>query len=287
VVSFYEMYKQVLGDGINSQSPNVLDQWILARLSELKEQVTKSLDNYEIDRATRPFMDFVDDLSTWYIRRSRDRFKNEESEDAKFAAQTTKFVLKNLAKLMAPFTPFIAEDIYQKVRDENESESVHLEMWPELKKTDAKILSEMQILRDLVTRSLDERTKVGIKVRQPLSSVTIKKFDLQNKNELLDILKDELNVKKVEFNQSQEFDVVLDTNITENLKQEGSAREFIRSIQQLRKDLGLKPIDEIFVEAPQNIEAEIGVFVEEVKKSVRASEIKFSNTKDIKIKKIS
>lgn len=287
VVSFYEMYKHVLGEGINSQSPNVLDHWILARLSELKEQVTKSLDNYEIDRATRPFMDFVDDLSTWYIRRSRDRFKNEESEDAKFAAQTTKFVLKNLAKLMAPFTPFIAEDIFQKVRDDDESESVHLEMWPDLKKPDEKIISEMQILRDLVTRSLEERTKVGIKVRQPLSTLKVKKTDLQNKNDLLEILKDELNVKNVEFNPTQETEVVLDTKITEELQQEGNAREFIRSIQQLRKDSGLKPTDEISVEAPKNIESEIGNFIEEVKKSVRASEIKFSETQDIKIQKIS
>jgi len=287
VVSFYEMYKHVLGEGINSQSPNVLDHWILARLAELKEQVTKSLDSYEIDRATRPFMDFVDDLSTWYIRRSRDRFKNEESEDAKYAAQTTKFVLKNLAKLMAPFTPFVAEDIYQKVRDENESESVHLEMWPDLKKSDEKILSEMQILRDLVTRSLEERTKVGVKVRQPLATLTVKKTELQSKNYLLEILKDELNVKNISFNESQDSDVILDTNITPELQQEGNARDFIRSIQQLRKDSGLKPADEINVEAPQNIELEIGSFVDEVKKSVRASEIKFSDTQDIKIQKIS
>ncbi len=119
VVSFYEMYKGVLGDVSVKESSNVLDKWILARLSELEKQITKSLDAYEIDKASRPIMDFVDDLSTWYIRRSRDRFKNEEDEDAKSAAATTKFVLKNLAKLMAPFTPFIAEDIYLKVRDEN------------------------------------------------------------------------------------------------------------------------------------------------------------------------
>jgi isoleucyl-tRNA synthetase len=121
-----------------------LDQWILSRLSELQNQVTVSLDNYEIDRATRPFMDFVDDLSTWYIRRSRDRFKNfdEENEDAVFAAQTTKFVLKNLAKLIAPFTPFIAEDIYQKVREENDFESVHLDSWPQLKKADEALALE-------------------------------------------------------------------------------------------------------------------------------------------------
>lgn len=287
VVSFYEMYKHVLGDGVISESKNVLDLWIIARLSELKEQVTKSLDSYEIDRATRPFMDFVDDLSTWYIRRSRDRFKDEENEDAKHAAVTTKFVLKNLAKLMAPFTPFIAEDIFLKVRDESESESVHLEMWPEFKKVDEKVISEMQTLRDTVTRALEVRTKVGVKVRQPLASLTIKKTELENKNDLLEILKDELNVKNVLFDAAQEAEVSLDTNITEELQQEGNAREFIRSIQQLRKESGLQPSDEVKVSAPKNIETEIGAFVDEVKKSVRAKEINFvDGQEEIKVQKI-
>ncbi len=293
VLSFYEMYKHVLGNEKANESKNVLDKWILSRLSELKEQVTNSLDNYEIDRATRPFMDFVDDLSTWYIRRSRDRFKNESSEDdqenndAKFAAATTKFVLKNLSKLMAPFTPFIAEEIYQTLKDEGDVESVHLESWPELQKVDEKIISEMQTLRETVTRALEERTKVGIKVRQPLSLVTLKKEELKNKDDLLEILKDELNVKNVAFDSAQESEAVLDTNISEELKFEGNAREFIRSIQQLRKEAGLQPSNEIKVFAPQKIETEIGNFKEEVKKMVRATEIVFIDTEAIKIQKLS
>lgn len=286
VVSFYEMYKHVLGDGVKSESSNILDRWIIARLSELREQVTKSLDVYEIDRAARPFMDFVDDLSTWYIRRSRDRFKDEENEDAKFAAATTKFVLKELSKLMAPFTPFIAEDIYQKVKEVSDAESVHLDFWPESKKVDEKIISEMQILRDTVSRALEERTKTSIKVRQPLASLSIKKTELENKNDLLEILKDELNVKEVLFDIAQESEIVLDTNLTEALQKEGSAREFIRSIQQLRKESGMKPSDEIKVTAPKKTETEIGNFLEEVKKSVRAKEINFTEEEVIKIEKI-
>ncbi|MFA7193576.1 MAG: class I tRNA ligase family protein [Candidatus Paceibacterota bacterium] len=280
VVSFYEMYKDFSKNSeVAKESTNILDQWILSRLSELQNQVTVSLDNYEIDRATRPFMDFVDDLSTWYIRRSRDRFKNfdEENEDAVFAAQTTKFVLKNLSKLIAPFTPFIAEDIYQKVREKNDFESVHLDSWPQLKKSDEKIISSMQVLRDTVTRALDERTKVGIKVRQPLASVTLKKEELKNKNDLLEILKDELNVKDVLFNINQDSEVSLDTNLTEELRLEGNARELIRFIQQLRKTSGYKPNDEISMIVSASAKIEVGDFVNEIQKSVRAKEIKFED----------
>jgi isoleucyl-tRNA synthetase len=298
VVSFYEMYKSVLGNEEMKESSNVLDKWILARLYQLQNQVTKSLDAYEIDRATRPFMDFVDDLSTWYIRRSRDRFKNEEDEDAKFAASTTKFVLKELAKTIAPFTPFIAEDIYQKIRDEKDCESVHLELWSENKKEDEKIISEMQTLRDTVTRALEERTKVGIKVRQPLASATIKKLELEGKNDLLDILKDELNVKEIYFNEKQENEVVLDIQITEQLRLEGNSRELIRFIQQLRKTSGYQPSDEINISMSASAKVEVGDFVDEIKKTVRALEIKFEDNDgdsvkvgdldiNVKIKKVS
>jgi isoleucyl-tRNA synthetase len=275
VVAFYEMYKNVLADDEFEKSPNVLDQWILARLSELREQVTKSLDVYEIDRAARPFMDFVDDLSTWYIRRSRDRFKDEENEDAKFAASTTKFVLKELSKLIAPFTPFVAEDVYQKVRKESDPESVHLDYWPSFTKTNESVISEMKILRETVTRALEERTKTGIKVRQPLASLSIKKQELKNKSPLLEILKDELNVKEILFNSDQENEIVLDINISEELRLEGNARELIRFVQQLRKTAGLKSVDEIKIWVSISAEKEIGNFVNEVKKTVRASEVIF------------
>ena len=199
---------------------------------------------------------------------------------------------------MAPFTPFIAEDIYLKVRDENESESVHLESWPNLKNLDEKIISEMQTLRETVTRALEERTKVGIKVRQPLASVTIKKQELNGKNDLLDILKDELNVKEVQFSETQEAEIVLDTNITEELRLEGNARELIRFIQQLRKTSGLQPSDEIKATVSKSAEVEVGSFVDEIKKSVRATQFAFEENDgeslqigevsiNVKIKKIS
>jgi isoleucyl-tRNA synthetase len=298
VVSFYEMYKNVLSDDFSKESKNVLDTWIIDRLNQLQNQVTKSLDAYEIDRATRPFMDFVDDLSTWYIRRSRDRFKNEEDEDAKHAAATTKFVLKELAKTIAPFTPFIAEDIYQKVREEKDPESVHLETWPELKKPDEKIISEMQTLRETVTRALEERTKVGIKVRQPLASATVKKDELKGKEDLLEILKDELNVKEIYFDANQENEIVLDVQITEELRLEGNSRELIRFVQQLRKTSGYTPGDEINITVSVSAKVEIGNFVDEIKKTVRARENSFEENDgeavkigeaqvNVKIKKVS
>ncbi len=285
VVSFYEMYKKVSGDkDFDGKSKNILDIWILAKLQKLNSEVTKSLENYEIDRATRPFMDFVDDLSTWYIRRSRDRFKNEESEDARFAASTTKIVLKNLSKLMAPVIPFIAEDVYQKVRNENDPESVHLDTWPTQEKIDEKIISEMETLRNTVTMALEERTKSGIKVRQPLASISFKNTSLQNKADLLEILKDELNIKEIQFNPEQEKEIVLDINLTEDLISEGNAREVIRFIQQLRKNAGYHPDDIVSVIISPEIEKKINNFKDEISKTVRAKEIIFAENEGEEIK---
>lgn len=281
VVSFYEMYKDEISenDSAEIKSENVLDTWILSRLSELSSQVTISLDNYEIDRAIRPFMDFVDDLSTWYIRRSRDRFKNseEKNDDAICAAQTTKFVLFNLSKLLAPFLPFIAEDIYQKLRKDSDPESVHLDIWPNLKKANEKIISEMQSLRDIVTRALLERTKSGIKVRQPLAMLSIKQDTLKGKEDLIEILKDELNIKEVKFDENLESDMALDLNISEELKQEGNARELIRFIQQLRKSSGYNPNDVVLVHVSNSAEKEIGSFKDEILKTVRAKDVLFED----------
>jgi len=241
VVSFYEMYggNEAAGEAVPHIN-NPLDKWMMNRVYEVRNEVTNSLDKYEFDRASRPFMDLVDDLSTWYLRRSRDRFKTND-QDAKEALQTTKFILNYTAKLLAPFMPFTAEEVYQKV--EGEKESVHLESWPKEESVDQGVLDKMEVLRDIVTRALKERVATGMKVRQPLQSVTIENKEFEGDEAMQSILEDELNVKEILFGDS----IVFDINITPELEAEGKSREFIRGIQGLRKKTGLQPADRIVI----------------------------------------
>lgn len=238
VVSFYEMYA---GDELGTrESGNVLDRWILARLDWLAKEMTEALDRYELDKASRPIADFVDDLSTWYLRRSRDRFKGDDEKDKHAALSTTRFVLQELSKLLAPFMPFIAEDIYLKVKGSNGKQSVHLDSWPEVREVNAEILGEMAEVRKIVSLGLEARMKATIKVRQPLTSLKVHK---EFSKELSDLIKDEVNVKEVVSGSAHEDQVELDTNITPELKEEGQMRELLRAIQELRKESGLNVED--------------------------------------------
>ena len=246
VLSFYELFNTE----VKLESPsykNVLDRWITSRLSELTVEVTKAMDEYELDRATRPFTDFVDDLSTWYIRRSRDRFKGVGGEDKNDAILTTNLVLKELSLLLAPFTPFIAEDLYGKVG--GEKESVHLDSWPEVSQKvegqKSKVLEDMSEVRKVISLALEARVKSGFKVRQPLNSLKVKSQKLKVSDELIELIKDEVNVKEVLFDEGLENEVELDTNITPELQAEGNARDLIRHIQSMRKNAGLSPEDKV------------------------------------------
>ncbi len=211
----------------------------MARLNELTATMTESMDSYKLLEPTRAIRDFVGDLSTWYLRRSRDRIKEGESE----AKATLYFVLKTLAKLMAPFAPFTAEDLWQKLKNENDIESVHLEKWPESSKENhSGILKNMRIVRDVVSKGLEARQREKIPVRQPLSKIEIKNYELGD--EFIDLVKDELNVKEVALSKPDD-DVLLYTEITPELKAEGEYREFMRELQDNRKKLGLNPGDKM------------------------------------------
>jgi len=245
VVSFYEMYSQ--NDGLTAHSLklkafHVLDEWILARLAELLGEVTKGLDGYELDRAARPIADFVDDLSVWYLRRSRDRFKSDDAEDKNAAVGTMRHVLLEFSKVIAPFMPFLAEEVFQKVKKDTDSQSVHLVSWPLVGKTDQKIIEQMKEIRRIVSLGLEARMKANIKVRQPLAKLEIPHFKFQITEELSDLIKDEVNVKEVVVVKGQ-TEVVLDLSVTPLLKEEGMVRELMRAIQDMRKKKGLQPSD--------------------------------------------
>ncbi|MBI4994000.1 class I tRNA ligase family protein [Candidatus Wolfebacteria bacterium] len=276
---FYEMYgeKIKISKFKIKNSKNILDKWILARLNQLIAEISKSMDEYKLDRAARPIGDFVEDLSTWYIRRSRERFKTE-GNDKKVAIETTKFVLEEFSKVIAPFAPFMAEKIYQNLGNKN---SVHLENFPKIDKKaiDKKLIEAMVEIRKICSLGLEARQKAGIKVRQPLSELIIKNFELRNNKELLELIKDEINVKEIIFDKNIADEVELDIKITPELKEEGQLRELTRAIQDLRKKSGFLPEQKIILEIQTNAAGEklINKFEPELKKNVGVKEIKIKS----------
>lgn len=277
VYSLYALYKDPSLD-VGKSDKSILDRWIISRLSQLNDEVVKGMLRYELDRATRPIADFVDDFSTWYARRSRDRFKSEDMDDKANALYTTRFVLIEFSKVIAPFMPFVAEDIYLKVS--GKEESVHLENWPKASNIDNEVLTLMKKTREVVSLGLEARAKGGFKVRQPLNKISIKDQDLEGKDEYLTLIKDELNVKGVVFNPSLEDEVILDTEITEDLKKEGQFRELLRNIQQMRKDRGLHPEDKITLSVETNTGGVSLVenFRDDLRKVAGVEEVDFKST---------
>jgi len=244
VVHFYELYQNDWS-GEDVESTHVLDKWILIRFEELLDLVTRDLNSYNALSSARAIRDFISDFSQWYIRRSRDRFKGGDEKDKQNALSTTRLILEKLSKIMAPFTPFIAEEIYQKVKTNGE-ESVHLETWPQvskLKGEKVEILEDMKEARNVVSVGLEARDVAGIKVRQPLQSLTLKEEKLKGKESFLELIIDEVNVKEVLFDKNLEVEAKLDMNITAKLKEEGMVREFVRGVQDLRKKKGARPGD--------------------------------------------
>ena len=292
VVSFYELYRDhdlersfleeehSDGKGKSLLSQNVLDIWILARLNELTKNVTENLDGYKTLEPVRAIRDFIDDLSTWYLRRSRERIK----EGSFISKITLYYVLKNLTKLMAPFAPFASEDIYRKLRNENEPESVHLCDWPTYTEVNNKVIEEMQSVRNNVSLGLKDRQKAGLPVRQPLAELKIKGAKLGE--EYIELIKDEVNIKSVIFDESIEMETILNTEITPELKEEGNYRELVRAIQDMRKKAGLTPSDiiSLSVETDEIGKSLIQKFEADFKKTILINEVKFENNTGEEIK---
>ncbi|HUO50468.1 MAG TPA: isoleucine--tRNA ligase [Candidatus Paceibacterota bacterium] len=269
VLSFYKLHE---GGAPSDESTHILDRWIIARARELVAESTDGFEAYRIDVATRPIARFIDDLSTWYVRRSRDRFK-EEGKDKKAAAATLRFVLHTLARVMAPSMPFFAEYLYGQVREHADPESVHLAQWPEKTDVDTAVLEGMAQARAVVSQALEAREKAKIKIRQPLASLTIPK-EPALAPEYLTIIADEVNVKSVVPADTKE--VALDTKITPELKVEGYVRDVKRLIQDARRELKLSP-DQIISKATVILDVEkvepLEAYVDELKTFARVQEI--------------
>ncbi|OGL65739.1 hypothetical protein A3B21_01195 [Candidatus Uhrbacteria bacterium RIFCSPLOWO2_01_FULL_47_24] len=275
-----------VGD-VPSNSRHILDRWIIARLHETIRDMTEGLDRYDVVRAGRLIPEFVNNLSTWYLRRSRERFKSSKKSERESALRTTSYILHTFSQLLAPFMPFLAEHVWQEVTSYElrvTSYSVHLADWPKVKKSkiDTALLEEMRVARKIVELTHAARAEAKIKVRQPLEELKIQNVKLKMSEELLRLIAEEVNVKEVKIVPSPQssptggeevignpsprstagrgqgeggwvtktdgtLTISLNTAITPELQKEGLARELTRHINEVRKIVGLTPQDTVHV----------------------------------------
>jgi isoleucyl-tRNA synthetase len=233
---FYQLYAHEW-DGVTraAASTHVLDRWALSLLGKAIEQVTRSLDAYDTPNACKTLRNFVEDYSTWYVRRSRDRVKGDNTQDKQWALATQREVLLTLTRLFAPLMPFIAEAIYRGIG--GEKDSVHLSHWPEALPVDGKLISDMGLARAVASAGLQEREKAGIKIRQPLAQLKVKSLPADPL--LHALVADEVNVKEVIEDQLIDSAVWLDIDLTPELREAGVVRGLIRRVQEWRKEQGL------------------------------------------------
>jgi isoleucyl-tRNA synthetase len=279
VNNFYALYK----DNFKIELPktkNVLDAWIIAKTHNLIKECELYYEKYDTINLTRVIRNFIDDdLSTWYVRRNRDRF-NDDDLDAK---KTLAYVLSESSKIIAPLMPFISEFVYQNVY--SEKESVHLQDYPKFddKLIDKKLLEDMELVRKIVSLALKERELVKISLKQPLQDLIVNGVDLEK--DFLEIIADELNVKTVilgDKNQ-KEISVKLNVEITEELEIEGYARELSRGIQSYRKQLGLQQKDliDLILILDLDLQTKLESQKDLIAKRVNAKTIEFlENSKD-------
>jgi isoleucyl-tRNA synthetase len=227
---------------------------------------------YELDKATRPINDFIDDLSVWYLRRSRDRFKGDDVIDRTLALSTLRHVLRTLALTIAPPMPFYAEYLWQAVREDSDAQSVHLAAWPTEGTVDEHLLDQMVETRTIVTTALEARTKSGIKVRQPIASVSGPTLP----SGLSSVVLDELNAKRYVEAET----VAIDTELTPELVAEGAVRELMRAVQGKRKTDGLQPQDQIVLTIDTNAEGQAAILAHQqlLQKTVGATGVEFADT---------
>lgn len=285
VLAFYQLYATEKSEtdkndrSVRPDSTNVLDQWILNGLDQMINEVTINLDRYKFFESSRSIREFIAELSQWYLRRSRDRFK-EDGADKQAVIATLRFVIIHLAKVMAPLTPFFAEYLYEGAG--GSLESVHLESWPVAGKVDRDLIQAMDKVRAVSSKGLEARTNAKINVRQPLSELKIKDGEGLSVG-LLELIKDEVNVKDVVVDAGLANEVELNINLTPELKEEGSLRELVRKIQEMRKEKGLKVGDVARLTLTEDLRMIVAKYEGEIKKATGVSKIDFGPALNLKV----
>ncbi len=259
VLAFYKMYAAAdQPEIVKPRSMQVLDRWLMARLNEVEREVTTNFESYDLAGAARPLRAWVDDLSTWWLRRSRERMKAGNEYEKLDALRSLREALLETSKIMAPFTPFFAEKLYQEVA--GPKMSVHLDKWPKSddRAVDEQLLKDMDWVRAVAASGLELRARHKLPVRQALAKLTVNMRDAQlaarlaQRHELLGLVRDELNVEAVEVKGGadtgdQAWTSELDTVITPELKKKGMARELSRQVMNLRKEIRLTPQDAVML----------------------------------------
>lgn len=287
VYKFYKEYAQL--DKFDTdyahlrqiESKNVLDIWIWNRFVHVVRLVDEKMRAFHAREAAAELELFVSDLSTWYVRRSRDRVGATASDESDLYAfyETLHMMLVQLSIILSPFMPFITEEIYTALTNK---ESVHLSEWPDVKgySINQNLLDDMLKVREIVEVGHRIRKELKIKVRQPLQLVTVSidyQFTSAYQSALTDLIAQELNVKQVNItsNDSDNPEIMMayDTNITDQLKKEGELRDLIRSIQGARKEKGIKMDTTIHLTIP----AHYAEFEEQIKKTVQATSVSYGD----------
>ena len=243
VFKFYHSYISDSQLELPSQVTHPLDKWLLSMVENLTQEVTKGMDNYDVVTSSRLLMSFVGELSTWYLRLSRERLRVDTVSQQVFG-----YVLHKYSLLMAPLTPFMSERVYQNIG--GKLDSVHLESWPTVNESliSAELENNMKMVMLVVEKAHAARKEAGIRVRQPLAVLTVTGIELSD--ELIELVKDELNVKSVKASNGKDLAVDLDTVLTPTLVEEGRARDLVRDIQSARKEAGLTPTQKVKVQLP-------------------------------------
>ena len=319
VYSFFTTYAEI--DEYNpaehkgpAEPSSELDRWILSEMNQLVLQVDEALEGYEPTNGGRRIQEFVDLLSNWYVRRSRRRFWKSESDADKLSAYSTLYeCLVTVSKLMAPYTPFLAESMYQNlVRSVNGdgAESVHLDEFPkaDVNRIDEPLMEATRLAMKLSSLGRDARSRAGKKVRLPLSRAVVRTREASERDHVGRIvtqLREELNIKEIELADSEDtfyneaveasgkkkraaklgdfmaaldggYMVAIDTAVTPELAQEGMARELVHRIQNMRRAAGFEVTDRIqlYYEAPTEIEQVIAGFGDYVRTETLADDIR-------------
>ena len=252
VLSFYKTFADQSADVTKLPTvpiKNVLDRWLVSRAESLTQQVTKYMDAYDVVRASRTLMEFVSELSNWYLRLNRDQLRQANNQQS---SQVLGSVIYRLAQLMAPFAPFFCELVHHNLVDDQTS--IHHTDWPIANQTlfDQTLEEEMVLVRKVVELGHAVRKENSLKLRQPLASIKVNSPSLEFQTNLEKLLEQELNVKQISWSQANAGDlsVEFDLTLTPQLKAEGEAREIIRQIQKLRKQAGSKVDELVSVQLP-------------------------------------
>jgi len=232
---------------IPAEPKHVMDKWLLSKTQHLIQNITKYMDNYNLVKASRTLMEFVDELSTWYLRLSRDRVRADDNQET---SHIFGYTLYTLAQLMAPLAPYFPELIHHNLIDENTS--IHHTDWPQSndKLMHSALETKMKTVKEVVNQARFLRKDQGVKLRQPLAKLIVTAPGEQPKDNLLAVVAKELNVKKIDWQSGEELKVKLDFTLTPQLKTEGEARELMRDIQKMRKKAGLQLDEHVEIEVP-------------------------------------